>query len=46
MGPIYQLTLEEERFLEECLDNMIRGEKFRPSSGQFGSPTFFVPKPV
>jgi hypothetical protein len=45
MGPIYQLTLEDERLLKEYLDKMIREGMFRPSSSPMGSPILFVPKP-
>jgi len=45
MGPIYQLTLEEECLLKEYLDKMIREGKVRPSSSAVGSLILFVPKP-
>jgi len=45
MGPIDQLTLEEERILKEYLGKMIREGKVRPSSSPIGSPILFVPKP-
>jgi hypothetical protein len=45
MGPIYQLTLAEERLLKEYLDKMIWEGKVRPSSSPVGSPIMFLPKP-
>jgi len=45
-GPIYQLTLEEERLLKEYLDKMIQEGKVRPLSSPIGSPVLFVPKPT
>jgi hypothetical protein len=45
MGPIYQLSQEEDKILVQYLEKMIRGKKFRPSSGSVGSPILFVPKP-
>jgi len=45
MGPIYQLTREEEKISKEYLDKMIREGKIRPSSSPIGSPILFVPKP-
>jgi len=45
MGPIYQLTREEEKILKEYLHNMIKEGKIRPSSSPTGSPILFVPKP-
>jgi len=45
MGPIYQLSLEEEKILIKYLDTMIKEGKIRPSSSTVGSPILFVPKP-
>ena len=45
MGPIYQLSQEEEKILVEYLEKMIKEKKIRPSSGSVGSPILFVPKP-
>jgi len=44
MGPIYQLSLEEEKLLVVYLDTMIKEGKIRPSSSMVGSPILFVPK--
>jgi len=44
-GPIYQLSLEEEKLLVKYLDTMIKEGKIRPSSSPVGSPILFVPKP-
>jgi len=45
MGPIYQLSLEEEKILVKYLDTMIKEGKIRPSSSAVGSPILFLPKP-
>jgi hypothetical protein len=46
MGPIYQVSQEEEKILVEYLEKMIRDKKIRPSStSSVGSPILFVPKP-
>jgi hypothetical protein len=45
MGPIYQLSLEEEKILVKYLDTMLREGKIRPSSSTVRSPIQFVPKP-
>ena len=45
MGPIYQLSQEEEKILVEYLEKMIREKKIRPSSSSVGSRILFVPKP-
>jgi len=45
MGPIYQLSLEEEKVLVKYLDMMIKEGKIRPSNSTVGSPILFVPKP-
>jgi len=45
MGPIYQLTLEEERLLKEYLDRMTQEGNVRPSSSPFGCPIPFLPQP-
>jgi len=45
MGPIYQLSIEEEKILIKYLDTMIKEGKIRPSSSTVGSPILFVPKP-
>jgi len=45
MGPIYQLSLEEEKLLVKYLDTMIKEGKIRPSSSTDGSPILSVPKP-
>jgi len=44
MGPIYQLSQEEEKILVEYLEKMIRERKIRPSSISVGSRILFVPK--
>jgi hypothetical protein len=44
MGPIYQLSQEEEKLLVKSLDTMIREGKIRPSSSTVGSLILFVPK--
>jgi hypothetical protein len=45
MGPIYQLSLEEEKILIKYLEKMIAEGKVRQSSSSVGSPILFVPKP-
>jgi hypothetical protein len=45
MGPIYQLSQEEEKLLGKYLDTMITEGKIRPSKSTVGSPILFVPKP-
>jgi len=45
MGPIYQLSQEEEKLLIQYIDKMIKEGKFRPSLSSVGSPILFVPKP-
>jgi hypothetical protein len=45
MGPIYQVSQEEEKILVQYLETMIREKKIRPSSSSVGSPILFVPKP-
>ena len=45
VGPIYQLSREEERLLREYILKMIKEGKIQPSQGQAGSPILFVPKP-
>jgi hypothetical protein len=45
MGPIYQLSQEEEQILVQDLEKMIKEKKIRPSSSSVGSPIHFVPKP-
>jgi len=45
MGPIYQLSLEEEKILMKYLEKMISEGKIRQSSSSVGSPILFVPKP-
>jgi hypothetical protein len=45
MGPIYQLSQEEEKLLVKYLDTMIREGKIRPSSSTVESPIQFIPKP-
>jgi len=45
MGPIYQLSVEEEKILIKYLEQMIKEKKIRPSSSTVGSPILFVPKP-
>jgi hypothetical protein len=44
MGPIYQLSQEEEKILVQYFEKMIREKKTRPSSSSVGSPILFVPK--
>jgi hypothetical protein len=45
MGPIYQLSHQEENLLVTYLDTMIREGKIRPSSSTVGSVILYVPKP-
>jgi len=45
MGPIYQLSQEEEKILVQYLEKMIREKKIRPSSSSVGSLILLVPKP-
>jgi len=45
MGPICQLSQEEEKILEKYLEKMIREKKIRPSSSSVGSPILFFPEP-
>jgi len=45
MGPIYQLSQEEEKLLVKYLDTIIKEGKIRPSRSTVGSPILFVPKP-
>jgi len=45
MGPIYKLSLEEEKILIKYLEKMIKEGKVRQSSSPVGSPILFVPKP-
>jgi len=45
MGPIYQLSQEEEKILVQYLEKMIRQKKICPSSSSVGSPMLFIPKP-
>jgi len=45
MGPIYQLSLEEEKILMKYLEKMIKEGKVRQSSSPVGSPMLFIPKP-
>jgi len=45
MGPIYQLSQEEEKILVEYLEKIIKVKKIRPSSSLVGSPILFVPNP-
>ena len=45
VGPIYQLSREEERLLREYLAKILKEGKIQPSQGQAGSPILFVPKP-
>jgi hypothetical protein len=45
MGPIYQLSQEEDKLLVKYLDTMIREGMIRTSSGTVGSPILFVPNP-
>jgi len=45
LGPIYQLSQEEEKLLIQYIDKMIKEGKVRPSSSSVGSPILFVPKP-
>jgi len=45
MGPIYQLSQEEEKILVEYLEKMIKEKNIRPSSSSVGSPNLLVPKP-
>jgi len=44
MGPIYQLSQEEEKLLIQHLEEMIKEGKIRPSSSTVGSPILFVSK--
>jgi hypothetical protein len=45
MGPIYQLSQEEEKILDQYLKKMIKKGKIRPSSSSVGSLILFVPIP-
>jgi len=45
MGPIYQLSQEEEKVLVKYLDTIIKEGRIRPPSSTVGSPKLFVPKP-
>jgi len=45
MGPIYELSQEEEKILVRYLEKIIQEEKIRPSSSSVGSPILFVLKP-
>jgi len=45
MGPIYQLSIEEEYLLIQYLNTMIKQGKIRPSSSTVGSTIMFIPKP-
>jgi len=45
MGPIYQMSQEEEKLLVQYVDTMMNQGKFRPSSSTVGSSILFVPKP-
>jgi hypothetical protein len=45
MGPIYQLSKEEEKILIKYIDNMVKEGKILQSSSPVGSPILFVPKP-
>ena len=45
MGPIHQLSQEEEKIRVEYLEKMIREKTIRPSSSSVGSSILFVPKP-
>jgi hypothetical protein len=45
MGPIYQLSQEEEKLSIKYLHTMINEGKIRPSCRTVGSPILFVPKP-
>jgi hypothetical protein len=44
MGPIYQLSQEEEQLPVKYLNTMIKEWIIRPSSSTVGSPMLFVPK--
>lgn len=43
MGPIYQLSQEEEKIFVQCLEKMIKEKKIRHSSYSVRSPILFVP---
>jgi len=45
VGPIYQLSQEEEKILVEYLQKMIKEKRIRPSGSSVGSPIIFLPKP-
>lgn len=45
MGPIYKVSMEEEKLLVEYLNKMIKEGKIRPSSSSVGSQILLVPKP-
>jgi len=45
MGPIYQLSIEEEKILIKYIEKIIKEGKIWQSSSPVGSPIFFVPKP-
>jgi hypothetical protein len=46
MGPIYQLSQDEEKLLVKYLDTMIKEGKIWPSNSMVGSLKLFVPKPI
>jgi len=45
MGPIYQLSQDDEKILIQYLQKMIKDGKIWPSSSSVRSPILFVPKP-
>jgi len=45
MGPLHQLSQQEEKILVKYLDNMIKEGTIRPSSSTVGSSILFIPKP-
>jgi hypothetical protein len=45
MGPIYQLSQEEEKLFIQYLDKMIKQGKIRPSCSTVGSGILFLSEP-
>jgi len=45
MGPIYQLSQEEEKLLVQYMDKMRKETRIRPSSSSVRSAILFIPKP-
>ena len=43
-GPIYQMSLPEQKAIKEYIEENLKRGFIRPSKSQFGSPVLFVPK--